>query len=121
MKIVYIAGKYQAPHLNGVRINVLRAEALAMAYWAKGYGVICPHKNCNLIECPGLTEEQIMEAFFTIIRRCVDVMVMIPGWQDSRGATQEHDLAKALGIEIIYETEEIISEYLKKQVRGTNE
>lgn len=121
MRIAYIAGKYQAKHLNGVRINVLRAEALAMSYWTKGYGVICPHKNCNLIECPDLTEEQIMEAFFIMIRRCVDVMVMIPGWEDSRGATQEHDLAVKLGIEIIYETEETIARYLRKQVRGTNE
>ena len=121
MRIAYIAGKYQSPTLNGVRINVLRAEALAMKYWVKGYGVICPHKNCNLIECPEITEDQIMGAFFSMIERCVDIMVMIPGWQDSRGATQEYDLAVKLGIEIVYETEETISEYLRKPVRGTNE
>ena len=120
IKIVYTAGKYRAKTLNGVRVNVLRAEAIAMKYWELGYGVICPHKNCNLIDNRKISDDLILNADFEMIRRCVDIMVMVPGWEESDGATQEHNLAKKLGMEIIYETEETIQEYFTQYIRGTH-
>jgi hypothetical protein len=119
MKIAYTAGKYRAESMNGVRVNVLRAEAIAMKYWELGYGVICPHKNCYLIDNTKINEALILNADFEMIRRCVDIMVMIPGWKTSDGAKQEHALAKQIGLEIIYEKEEAIAKYLKQYIRGT--
>lgn len=118
-KIAYTAGKYRAETLNGVRINTLRAEAIAIKYWELGYGVICPHKNCFMIDCESVNDDLIMEADLIMIQRCVDVMIMIPGWEDSEGAIKEHNLAVKLGIKIIYETEETIMEYLHKVIGGT--
>jgi hypothetical protein len=119
MEIVYTAGKYRSETLNGVRVNVLRAEAIAMKYWGLGYGVICPHKNCNLIDSIKIDDDLILGADFEMIRRCVDIMVMVPGWKTSDGARQEHALAKKLGIKIIYEEEETIVKYFQQYIRGT--
>jgi hypothetical protein len=120
MKIVYTAGKYRAPDINGIRVNVLRAEAIAMKYWMKGYGVICPHKNSYLIDNNKIPERTILGADLEMIRRCIDIMVMIPGWEESAGAIEEHTLAKELGLKIIYETEDTIKEYTAQQMIGSH-
>ena len=50
-----------------------------------------------------VSDKQFLEADLEFIRRCVDVMVMLPDWEYSTGARGEHELALELGIEIIYE------------------
>lgn len=60
----------------------------------------------NPIEkCAFLPKDSNWEVY---MRHCIKHLVdcdeihMLPNWEDSKGATVEHDLAKALGIKIIY-------------------
>ncbi|OGD71046.1 hypothetical protein A3A84_02760 [Candidatus Collierbacteria bacterium RIFCSPLOWO2_01_FULL_50_23] len=50
------------------------------------------------------TRDHLLETFYGTLFRSglIDVWYFIPGWQDSYGATWEHDLVKSLGGTIIY-------------------
>lgn len=101
MKVAYIAGPYRAKSLRGVIDNIRAAEKVAMKYWNLGYAVICPHMNCALFD--GTAPDEVwLEGDKELLRRS-DVIVMLPTWRKSSGARAEHDLAKELSKEIIYE------------------
>lgn len=100
MKKIYIAGPYRAKTEYEIAENIQHAEKYAKKYWALGYGVFCPHKNSAFFGgvCP---DEQFLEADLQFLKMC-DIVVMIPGWTQSKGARDEHALAQKLGKEIIY-------------------
>ena len=101
MKIAYIAGKYRAPTEWDVVQNIRVAEAVALKYWGLGYAVICPHKNGALLS-GALSDTELISGHIELMKRC-DVVVMIPGWTDSKGAVEEHRIAQEKELEIIYE------------------
>jgi hypothetical protein len=103
LKIAYTAGPYRAPTPRGIVENIRKAEAVALKYWLKGYAVICPHKNTALFD--GAAPDSVwLEGDLKILARC-DVIVMVPGWRESKGAIAELSYAKAQGLDIIYEPE----------------
>ncbi len=101
MRIVYIAGKYRALDTIGVVHNIQVARHYAEKYWNMGYAVICPHANSGWMEA-NVPEQILMEGDLDIIKRC-DIIVMIPGWEDSVGAINEHATALQYGVKVIYE------------------
>ena len=48
------------------------------------------------------TWEQYMRVCVKELADC-DKIYMLKGWENSRGATEEHRIAKMLGLEVIYE------------------
>ena len=101
-EVVYISG----PYSNGggsIDENILRARKVAIRYWEMGYTVICPHLNTAHFEndCK-LKWEDYIEGDFELIRRS-DIVVMLPGWLNSSGATEEHNEARRLNKTIIYD------------------
>ena len=105
MKVAYIAGPYRAETEWKVLQNIRRAEVVAQKYWNMGYAVICPHKNSAYMGNGAVSDKQFLAGDLEIIRRC-DVVVMMPEWMCSAGATAELALAQDLGKEIIFEDEE---------------
>ena len=99
-KIAYIAGPYRASCEWDILQNIRRAEAVALQYWKLGYTVICPHKNTAFFG-GALPDTVWLEGDIEILKRC-DVIVMIPGWEDSKGALAELKVALEHGKEIIY-------------------
>lgn len=100
MKLAYIAGPYRAGTVRGVVENIRNAESVAIEFWRKGYAVICPHKNTALFD--GVCPDHIwLNGDFEILKRC-DVIVMVPGWEKSKGATAELRFAKKIGMEVFY-------------------
>lgn len=101
MQIVFIAGPYRADTINDVVENIKIAETYAKKYWQKGYCVICPHKNTALFDglCNDLTW---LEGAKELLKRS-DIIVFIPGWQNSKGSIAEYELAKTLNKQIIIE------------------
>ena len=82
--------------------NIRHAEKYAIKYWKKGYAVICPHKNTALFG--GVCGDNVwLEGDKEFLKRS-DIIVMIPGWENSEGATEELWVAEEYGKEIIYET-----------------
>jgi len=101
MKIAYIAGPYRADTINGIVQNIRKAEDVAIKYWKKGYAVLCPHKNSSLFD--GILPDDVwLKGNLEMLKRC-DIIVMMQGWEKSKGAITEHELAYDLGIEVVYD------------------
>ncbi len=107
MKSIYISGPYTAASREEEDINIAAAAIRASDYLRKGYAVFCPHTHSAIIDrehnvgnllgwCDWLT----LDLFW--LAKC-DAIHMLPGWENSKGAGIEHMMAKALGLEIIYE------------------
>ena len=100
MKVAFISGPYRAPTVMGIRENIRRAEAYALAYWKAGYAVICPHKNTALFD--GEAPDQVwLDGDIELLKRC-DVCVCIPGWNRSEGSKEERRKALMMGKEMHY-------------------
>jgi hypothetical protein len=101
MKVVYISGAYRASTQNGIFENIMCARTAAVKLWNQGFAVICPHTNSIFMD--GInTDTTFLEGDLELLKRC-DCIYMLKGWYRSQGATAEHELAKKLNMEIIYE------------------
>lgn len=95
-KIAYISGKISGIPLESARANFDRGERLMLS---RGYNVVNPlAMHAGRV----LTWQQYMRLDISALVRC-DTIYMLTGWHLSKGARLEHTIAKAVGIEIIYE------------------
>lgn len=92
---IYISGKITG--LDNYRENFERAEVALRSY---GHIVINPCKMGDIY--PSLGWDDYMHLDMALIRLCNAVYFM-KNWKDSKGATIEHEYAKMIGKEIIYE------------------
>lgn len=100
LKVAYISGPYAAPTIRKTVEHIRAAECAAIQFWRRGYAVLCPHTNSALLD--GVVDYEVfIEADLEFVRRS-DLVVMLPRWRDSAGATREHALAQQLGKEIVY-------------------
>ena len=101
MRVAYIAGPYRAKTSIGKLINIWKARKAAKKYWKMGYAVICPHSNSALFD--GVVDElTFLNGDLEILKRCVDVLVLLPKWEDSTGSVIEQQWAIKWGKEIHY-------------------
>lgn len=101
-KVVYVAGKYTGETRNEQRLNVHRAENLAMRLWMAGaLGVICPHKNSENFD-DIVPYETFILGYVEILKRC-DVMVLMKDWDGSNGVRFEIATARLYNIPVIEE------------------
>lgn len=106
MKILYIAGPFSAPPfepdpLHAVNINIEQASRAALAAWQLGWCVICPHKNTQGFQHVNIPPEVWYQGDAEILTRC-DAILLLHGWESSRGAVFEAALAKMLEIPVFY-------------------
>jgi uncharacterized protein DUF4406 len=96
--LIYVAGKYS----GDIDANIAAARQVAIALWEKGHAVICPHLNSAHMEqdCKA-TWQDYLDGDMNMVSRC-DALVMLEGWQDSKGANMEHEYATSLGMPIYY-------------------
>ncbi len=101
MKIIYVAGAYRAKTEWGLIQNIRKAEQAAIKLWQEGWAVICPHKNTAHFGglCPDNTW---LDGDLEMLKRC-DAIYMLRGWEKSKGATAEHQLAIKMGLEVYFE------------------
>ncbi len=89
----------------------MRARTVARQLWGMGFAAICPHTNTILMGGDDLPPDIFLEGDLEILRRC-DAIFMLDGWRKSEGAIREWELAKDLGMLVIYQddcmTENII-------------
>ena len=97
--LIYVSGKISAPTPEEVAKNVEMAAQVAGAWMQAGHSVICPHTNSDGIVKAGFdfTHAEWMAADLTMVARC-DALVMVQGWETSKGAKEEYEYAKSLGI-----------------------
>ena len=95
MKRVYVAGKMSGePNLNYHNFN-----RVAKQLRAEGYHVENPAENPDP---PCKSWRKYMEMAIRQLATC-DAIFLLNGWQDSKGAGVEYELALGLGMEIIFE------------------
>lgn len=100
-RIVYICGP-----ITGRPNNNKEAFALASEKWRKiGYEVINPHELCeDIVSQHDGTAEELWQA---CMKRDIswmvgcDIVVLLKGWNESRGATMERTIAQQLGIQCV--------------------
>lgn len=101
MTLLYLAGPYRSPlGIWGVKRNIETAATVARQLWAAGYAVICPHLNTALMDGPDVQDEIFLKGDLVMLRRC-DGIVMLPGWERSRGSKDEVYQANRAGLKLL--------------------
>jgi hypothetical protein len=101
MKLLYISGPFgHADPIHGIEANILRASEIALEAWRKGWAAICPHKNTAGFQHTDIPWETWMEGDIEMVKKC-DAVLMIPGWEQSRGACLERDEARRAGVLVL--------------------
>lgn len=93
--IIYISGK-----ITGDKGYKAKFKAVADKYEAQGHTVFNP---AVLPWSDEITWEQYIRISFEMLKVC-DTIVMLPDWQDSKGARIELGFALEKGLEVIYES-----------------
>lgn len=106
MKLIYIAGAYSAPTIEGIAVNIAhaaRAAALINDAGERRYFAQCPHTHSNgIYELMKNDSEQFwLEGDIEWMKRC-DGIVFILDWQASKGAHEENRTAGGLLIPKFY-------------------
>ena len=110
MDSVYIAGPLTGSTKEEQEQKIERAVKAAAGFYDMGYAVFCPHsqtsqgKYTRYINYDGWMANDIYW-----LEKC-DKVAFLPDWRESKGASIEHMVAKGLGKEIIYLTEEFIEQ-----------
>lgn len=89
---LYLAG----PMRGYENLNFPAFHAAAEKLREQGHSVFCPAEND--------IGEDLRRAFAMDtqwICLCADGIALLPGWEESKGATAEHALATALGLKVI--------------------
>jgi len=108
--VVYLSGAFAGINERSVAFNVAVAKAKAAQLWNMGFTVICPHSNAPMLVdgCLCHYEEYLMGDLELIDRS--DCLLMLKGWESSRGSVIEHDYAIQQGIPVFLSINDL---YLK--------
>jgi Domain of unknown function (DUF4406) len=101
MILVYIAGPFTAPDVWGVECNIRQAEEWGFKIARCGFVPVIPHTMYRFFHGT-ITEKFWYMATLELMERC-DAVLLIPGWQESKGAEKEKETAEILEIPIYYE------------------
>ena len=115
MKVIYTAGPYSSKDPNEVDQNILNARKVATEMVKKGWGFFCPHLNSAQFErtLPDVPYTFWIALCLRMLSQC-DAIVMMEGWEKSKGARTEHDFALEKGILVYYGIDQVpeISDFL---------
>lgn len=106
MRLVYIAGPFRAENAWKVEQNIRSAEALALEVLRAGFAAICPHSNTRFFD-GALPDAVFLEAGLEILRRC-DAVLLVKGWEDSKGTHAEIAEAYDRGIPVFTSLDDLI-------------
>lgn len=104
--ILYISGPYSAGNGRTVDDNISIARAHAVAAWERGWAAICPHLNTAHFEdlCVGVSYHDYVQGDLAILDgldSLTAAVLLLPGWEQSGGASWEVRRAESRGIRIL--------------------
>lgn len=98
LKLVYVAGPFSGVDSWAVAENVRNAERVGLEVARAGFFPVIPHANTHLFDrVSGVPDELWIEGTLELMRRC-DAVVLVPGWERSKGTAGE--IAEALLLKI---------------------
>lgn len=103
--ILYLSGPYTPANGRTTEQHIAVARTHAEAAWRQGWAAFCPHLNTSGFEvtCPGVSHEEWLAGDIAILRllaRARAAVLMLPGWEQSKGARLERDWALHLNLEV---------------------
>ena len=103
--ILYLSGPYTPANGRTTEQHIAVARTHAKAAWRQGWAAFCPHLNCAGFEvtCQEIPHSAWLDgdlAILDLLDPAVDAVLMLPGWDKSRGATVERQRALVRGLEI---------------------
>ena len=103
--ILYIAGPYSAGNGRTVADNIAVARKYAVAAAKAGWMPFTPHLNTAgfEVDCPEISHQEWLAGDLAILRllaRARAAVLLLPGWEQSKGARLERDWAIHLNLEI---------------------
>lgn len=107
-KIIYISGPYRDGRGEYyVHQNIQVARTFALEVWRLGGVALCPHLNTVFFGgVDGMDDDVWLKGDLALLRRC-DAILMITGWQYSRGAKTELRYATERGMSVLFSLEEV--------------
>ncbi len=108
MAIIYIAGPFtDADPVFGIATNVTLAAQVARKCMLQGWTFFCPHTHTQGFQhYPEFSDEQWYAFNLEHLGRC-DAILMMVGWNSSKGAVRELEYAIAHDIPVFYERDGI--------------
>ena len=102
--MIYISSAYTNADPLEVEKNVAKARAVAQEIIHLGALMFCPHTHSHGFL--GLTHSEWLTLDLKVLNVC-DAILMVNGWQKSKGATMEWQFAQLHGIPTFYSTFEV--------------
>ena len=104
-QILYISGPYSAGNGRTVAENIAVARKYAVAAANAGWMPFTPHLNTAgfEVDCPEISNDDWIEGDVAILRllpRARAAVLLLPGWEQSKGARLERDWAIHLNLEV---------------------
>lgn len=107
MKLVYVSGRFTATDRAGVQRNIAEAVAVGLDVARVGAMPVIPHANTAHPNFESLQPYTFwIEGTLELLRRC-DGIIMVPGWEASKGACGELAEAQRLGLAVFMRVEEL--------------
>jgi len=103
--ILYISGPYSPGYGRTVTDNIAVARRYAVAAANAGWMPFTPHLNTAHFEvdCPNISHEEWIAgdlAFLSLLDPARAAVLLLPGWEQSKGARLERDWAIHLNLEV---------------------
>lgn len=105
---VYVAGPYTAPTRMLVNRNVLAAQDAGAELMRRGHYPLIPHTMTALwdVVYPDLTHAQFLALGLQWLPLC-HAILLLPGWEMSRGSMAEYEAAVAGGLVVFPDMEAV--------------
>ena len=103
--ILYISGPYSSGNGRTVAENIAIARSYAVAAANAGWMPFTPHLNTAgfEVDCPEISHQEWLDGDIAILRALSQAgaaVLLLPGWEQSKGARLERDWAIHLNLEI---------------------
>ena len=96
--IAFVCGPYFTRKLPNEKFlkqedNIWMARFVALELWKREIAVICPHLNSQDFETEVSDDSIFVRGYLEIIRRSIDLMILLPNWEISENSKKEREEA----------------------------
>ena len=110
MHRVYVAGAYSADNVIGVLDNIREGMRVSTEVLLSGYAPFCPWLDFHFQLMLRPDERLSVSDYYSYSLAWLDVcdaMILVHGWENSKGTLKEIERAKELGIQIFHSIDEL--------------